>query len=130
MIIQSQMSLKCSSSKKHEELFIPTRCLSKILLLLLPEHHMKNDIFKDTHTQGCGFFFLIVTILLMENMIYRYVNSPACVYIDREELNIKRLYNLLIMICRKIRHCLQPFIVETKISANIIYSLIEKIYKF
>lgn len=90
---------------------------------------MKNDIFKDTHTQGC-FFFLIVTILLMENMIYRYVNSPACVYIDREELNIKRLYNLLIMICRKILRCLQPFIVETKISANIIYSLIEKIYKF
>lgn len=43
---------------------------------------MKNDIFKDTHIVG---FFLIVTIFSMENVIYRYIHSPACVYIEGTE---------------------------------------------
>lgn len=43
---------------------------------------MKNDIFKDTHI---GVFFLIVTIFSMENVIYGYINSPACVYIEGTE---------------------------------------------
>jgi len=41
----------------------------------------------------------------MENMIYRSINSLACIYTE-EELKVTRLYKLLIMICRKILHCL------------------------
>lgn len=59
---------------------------------------MKNNV-QRIHTQ----FFppQLVTNLLLENRLYRCINSSVFDYIDGEELNVKRSYKFLIMIYRK-----------------------------